>query len=87
MIAAMGFKWPSKRILIGKTDLDSAYQRSHANVQIASTCIAIVGKLAFRCITLHFGNIPVPEEYTIISDSDIDLGGDLISDASYTPSP
>ena len=30
-----------------KIDFDAAYQRVHANSKIASTCIVIVGKLAF----------------------------------------
>ena len=80
IIAAMCIKCPSKRILIGKTDLDVAYQRVHANAQIASTCIAIVGKLAFLCLCLTFGTTPAPEEYTTISEESIDLGNDLLVD-------
>ena len=37
MIAAMRIKWPSKFIMIGKTDLYAAYRRVHANAKITST--------------------------------------------------
>ena len=47
MIYAMQNRWPAKRILIGKTDLDAAYLRIHSNATAASTCIAIVDELAF----------------------------------------
>ena len=42
MIVDIRIKWPSKCIVIGKTDLDAAYRRVHANAQIAATCIVIV---------------------------------------------
>ena len=58
MIAAMHTKWPSKCILIGKTDLDAAYLHVHTNAQIAATCIAIVKKLAFPCLRLTFDTTP-----------------------------
>ena len=62
MIAAMRIKWSSKRILIGKTYLDASHRRVHANEQIASTFITIVGKLAFLYLHIPFGITPVPEE-------------------------
>ena len=62
MIAAMRIKWPSKRIVIGKIDLDAAYRRVHTNAQIASKFIAIVGKLAFLCLCLYFGTTPATAE-------------------------
>ena len=36
MISAIRSRWPTKRILIGKTDLDASYHRIHAN---AKKCI------------------------------------------------
>ena len=45
MISEMRSRWPTKRILIGKTDLDAAYRRIHAHANTASTCIAIVEEL------------------------------------------
>ena len=83
MIAAVRIKWPSKRIMIGKTDLYAAYQCVRANAQLASTCITIVGKLAFLCLRLSFGATPALEEDTTISDSEIYLGNDLHADASW----
>ena len=61
MIYEMRSKWPSKRILTRKTDLDAAYRRIHANTTTAPTCIAIVDDLAFLFLRLSFGTIPAPE--------------------------
>ena len=58
MITAMRIEWPSKRILIVQTNLGAAYRRVHTKLQIGSTCIAIVGKLAFLCLRLPFGTTP-----------------------------
>ena len=76
MISAMRIKWPSKCILIVKTDLDAAYQSVHENMQIASTCISIVVKVAFLFLRLHLGTTPAPEKYTT-------LGNYLLADASW----
>ena len=61
MISSMKSIWPTKRIPIGKIDLDAAYRRIHANVTTVSTFIEIVYKLAFLCLRLTFGATPVPE--------------------------
>ena len=82
MISAMRSRWPTKRILMGKTDLDAAYRRIHANAKTASTCIAIVDKLAFLCLRLPFGTTPAPAEYTTISEAVIYLDNDLLQDQS-----
>ena len=83
MISAMRTRWPTKRILIGKTDLDAAYRRIHAHAKTTSTCIAIVDELAFICLRLPFGTTPEQAEYTTISESAIDLGNDLLQDQSW----
>ena len=83
MISAIRSRWPTKRILIGKTDLDTAYRRIHANAKTALTCIAIVDKLAFICLRLPIGTTHAPLEYTTISKAEIDLGNDLLQDQSW----
>ena len=80
MISAMRSIWPTKRILIGKIDLDAAYRRIHANAKTASTCIAILNELAFICLRLSFGTTPAQEEYNTVSEVEIDLGSDLFQD-------
>ena len=72
-----------KRILIGKTDLDAAYLRIHANAKNASTCIAIVDEIAFLCLRLNFGTTPAPAEYTTVSEAKTDLGNNLLQDQSW----
>ena len=83
MISAMRIRWPTKRILIGKTDLDAAYRRIHANAKTAFTCISIVNELAFLCLRLPFGTTTAPAEYTNVSEATIDLGNDLLQDQSW----
>ena len=82
MISAMRSRWTTKRILIGKTDLDAAYRQIHGNAETASTCIAIFDELAFLCLWLPFGTTPAPEEYTTISEAAIGLGNNLLQDQS-----
>ena len=60
-----------------------AYQHVHENGKLTSTCIAIVGELAFLGIHLNFGTITAPEECTTISEATMDLGNDLLSDAPW----
>ena len=83
MISAMRSRWPTKRILIGKTYLDAAYRRIHANVKTALTCIAIVHELDFLCLRLPFDTTPAPEEYMTVSEASIDLGKDLLQYQSW----
>ena len=83
MISAMRSRWPTKRIRIGKTGLDAAYLRIHANATTALTCIAIVDELAFLYLRLPFGATPAPAEYKTISEAAIDLGNDLLQDESW----
>ena len=83
MISAMQSRWPTEQIFIGKTDLDTAYLRIHANAKTAFTCIAIVNELAFLCLRLPFCTTPAPAEYTTVSEAAIDLGNDLLQDQSW----
>ena len=78
MISAMRIRWTIRLIIIGKTDLDAAYLRIHANGTTVSTCISIVDKLDFLCLMLPFGTTPSPEEYTTVSEVAIYLGNDLL---------
>ena len=80
MISAMRRKWPTKRIIFGKTDLDAAYFRIHANVKTALTFIEIVYELAFLFLRLPFGTTPAPVEYTTFSETAVDLGKYLLRD-------
>ena len=83
MVSAMQSRWTTKRILIGKTDLDAAYRQIHANAKTASICIAIVEEIALICLGLPFGTILATAEYTTVSEAAIDLGNDLLRDESW----
>ena len=80
MISAMQSKFPTKRILVGKTDLDAAYFWIHTNATTELTCIAIVDELAFLCLRSPFGTTPSPVEYTTVSEAAKDMGNDLLQD-------
>ena len=69
--------------MIEKTDLGAAYGHVHVNAQKLLTCIAIVGTLAFLCLSLPFGTTPTLAEYTTISEVDINFGNILLIDASW----
>ena len=60
-----------------------AYWRIHANSQIASTCIANVGILAFLYLRLNFGTTPAPAKYTTIIEVAIDLGNNIFIDTPW----
>ena len=83
MISAMQSRWPPKRILIGKTDLDAAYRRIHANATTTLICISIVDELDFLCLRSPFGTTYAPAEYVTVSEVAIDLGNNLIRDESW----
>ena len=68
---------------MGKTDLNAAYQYVDANTKIASTCISIVGKLAFLCLCIPFGTTIAPGEYTNINEAAIYLGKYLLAGALW----
>ena len=79
----MQSRWPTKRIILRKTDLDATYRQIHANAKIASICISIVDELAFICLRLPFDTTPAPDEYKTVSEAEIDLGNNLLRDESW----
>ena len=83
IISAMRSIWQTKRILIGKTDLDAAYWGIHANATTVLTCIAIVDELDFLCMRLPFVTTPAPAGYATGSEAAIDLGNNLLWDESW----
>ena len=81
---------PSKRILISKTDLDSAYRGAHANEQ------AVAKSLTWFCyqgcwillllLRLTFGGTPGPSLFSIISESMTDLVNAILKCPDWDPS-
>ena len=86
IMSDMRLKWPSKCILIRKIDVYAVYCQIHANLQITSSCIEIVGILEFLCLGLPFGTTPALEYYTAISKSETDIGNDLLVVTSWDAS-
>ena len=83
MIKDIRIKWPSKRILIEKTDLGAAYCRIHTKKRIASTCIAIVDNIYLLCLRLNFITMNALEDYNTAIKSAIKLGNNILRDKSW----
>ena len=77
-------KHPSKRILLAKHDLDSAYRRLHWKAKIALLSITIVGSLAYILTRLCFGISSGPSEWCLISELIVDFANILILDPTWS---
>ena len=81
----MRFRHPLIVILLGKTDMDSAYRRLHVNWSSAVTCITILDELAYLLNRLPFGSESAPAKFSVISDTITDIAFDLALDPSWDP--
>ena len=77
-------KHPSKRILLAKHDLDSAYRRLHWHAKLALLCITIVGSLAYILTRLCFGIASGPSEWCLISEMIVDFANVLTRDPTWS---
>ena len=76
---------PSRRILMSKHDLDSAYRRLHWHAKCALLCITVVSNLAYLLTRLCFGIASGPSEWCVISETMVDIATILIEDKSWNP--
>ncbi len=84
-IQHMRFNNPTKRILMTKHDLDSAYRRLHWHAKCALLCITIVNSIAYLLTRLCFGIASGPSEWCLISETIVDFASILIADSSWNP--
>ena len=84
-IQYMRFKNPTKKILMAKHDLDSAYRRLHWHAKCALLCITVLGSIAYLLTRLCFGIASGPSECCLISEAIVDFATILISDPSWDP--
>ena len=84
-IQAMRFRNKSKRILMAKHDLDSAYRRLHWHARCALLCITIISNIAYLLTRLCFGISSGPSEWCVISETMIDFANILINDTTWNP--
>ncbi len=84
-IQYMRFKNPSKKLLMAKHDLDSAYRRLHWHAKCALLCITVLGSTAYLLTRLCFGIASGPSKWHLISEAIVDFATALISDPSWDP--
>ena len=81
---------PSTRILISKTDLDSAYRRAHANEQAVAKSLTWFCHqgcwMLSLCLRLTFGGTPGPSLFSIISESLTGLVNAILKCPDWDPS-
>ena len=80
---------PSTKILISKTDLDSAYRRAHTSERASAKSITrfcFQGKwMLLLCLRLTFGGTPGPSLFSIISESLTDLVNAILKCPDWDP--
>ena len=86
---------PTKRILLTKADMDSAYRRNHVDFLAATKSIMWVMikgvKILVMCLRLTFGGSPWPSEWSCLSEPICDLTNAIFKcddwdpDAIYSP--
>jgi hypothetical protein len=60
--------FPGERILIGKSDMKTAYIRAHLQLATAAKCIAQLDVLLFMMVCFPFGGKPCPAQWCAMSE-------------------
>lgn len=85
-IVALRLSFPTKRILLQKTDYKSAYRRAHLAWRTAIQTITKIdddiGQIALRAT---FGGAPNPNEWGLVSESICDLANAIMNDQKWDP--
>ena len=84
-IHSLRLRYPSKRILISKVDLEAAYRRVHVTPEKVITLISIWNGIAYLLTRLPFGASAGPSKYCTISEAIFDLLYDLLLDETWNP--
>ena len=81
---------PTTRILLSKTDLDSAYRRAHTNEQATAKSLTWFHHcgswMLLLCLRLTFGSTPGPSLFSVISESLTDLVNVILRCPDWNPS-
>jgi hypothetical protein len=82
-------KFPDKRILISKADLDSAYRRAHVDEKAAAKSLTWFihrdVRILILCLRLIFGGTPGPSLFSIISECLTDLVNAILKCSAWDP--
>ena len=74
---------PSRRILLAKHNLYSAYRRLHWHAKCALLCIIVITDIAYLLTRLRFGILSGPSEWCLISETMVDFATILINDKCW----
>ena len=80
---------PTTRILLSKTNLDSAYRRAHTNEQAVAKSLTWFHHcgswMLLLCLRLTFGSTPRPSLFSVISESLTDLVNVILRCPDWDP--
>ena len=84
-IVALRMVHPNTPIVIQKIDWKSAYRRIHNNWRTAIQCCSVYKEWVLIPLRAVFGGSPCPSEWSIISESTIDLANLLLNHKDWNP--
>ena len=82
---SMRIRHPTRRILLGKIDLDAAFRRLHVWLAHALLSFTIIRNLAYLLFRMPFGAKDGPSKHEIPSNMTVDLAQALIDDETWDP--
>jgi hypothetical protein len=78
-------RFPTKRILLTKTDWKAAYRRGHLNIATALQCATQMENILLIPLRMTFGGAPCPSEWSCISDTGSDIATDIANTPDWDP--
>lgn len=84
-IISLRKSFPQTRILVGKSDIKSAYRRVSLNGETAAKCIMMCEQYGLMSLRLTFGGSPCPNEWCIFSEICTDLANDIFHCQDWQP--
>jgi hypothetical protein len=78
-------RFPTKRILITKTDWKAAYRRGHLSIQTALQCATQADDALLIPLRMTFGGAPCPADWSCIGDAGCDLANDIANSPNWHP--
>ena len=81
----MRFRHKSSKIYATKTDSDAAYRRIHVCIDSALACITIVDGLGNILLRIPFGARQAGGNFSIVSDTVVDLSTEISNDKTWNP--
>jgi hypothetical protein len=84
-IVYLRHRYPTKRILLTKTDWKAAYRRGHLNIGTAVQCATQMDQILLMPLRMTFGGAPCPSEWSCLSDTGSDIATDIANSPDWNP--